>query len=137
MHTHKGRTVLQVLSPVPAAVSGKATLELDGLHSQNIFHNPEQEFYIQLSAEERFGIVKLTPEHGIRIVEKITVVPVSKEIIEEPIEVQVFRKQMTQDGLYKLWPMKPMAPGEYAVVQYTPSKTNMQVWDFAVEAAGN
>ena len=137
MHNHKGRTVLQVLSPVPAAVSGKATLELDGLHSQNIFHNPEQEFYIQLSAEERFGIVKLTPEHGIRIVEKITVVPVSKEIIEEPIEVQVFRKQMTQDGLYKLWPMKPMAPGEYAVVQYTPSKTNMQVWDFAVEAAGN
>jgi hypothetical protein len=131
VHNHKGRTVLQVLSPIPA-VSGKATLELDGLHSQSVFGNPEQEFYIQLSVEERFGIVKLTPEHGIRIVEKITVVQVTKEIIEEPIEVQVFRKQMTQDGLYKLWPMKPMAPGEYAVVQYTPGKTNMQVWDFAV-----
>jgi hypothetical protein len=135
MHNHKGRTVLQVLSPIPA-VPGKATLELDGLHSQNILGNPEQEFYIQLSAEERFGIVKLTPEHGIRIVEKITVVQISKEIIEEPIEVQVFRKQMTQDGLYKLWPMKPMEPGEYAVVQFTPGKTNMQVWDFAIKPAG-
>jgi len=134
VHNHKGRTVLQVLSPIPA-VSGKATLELDGLHSQNIFGNPEQEFYIQLSAEERFGIVKLTPEHAIRIVEKITVVPVTKEVVEEPIEVQVFRKQMTQDGLYKLWPMKPMEPGEYAVVQYTPGKTNMQVWDFAITPA--
>jgi hypothetical protein len=28
-----------------------------------------------------------------------------------------------------------MEPGEYAVVQYTPGKTNMQVWDFAVTAA--
>ena len=135
MHTHKGRTVLQVLSPVPM-VPGKSTVELDGLHSPNVFTNPEQEFYIQLSAEERFGIVKLTPEHGIRIVEKITIVQVSKEIIEEPIEVQVFRKQMTQDGLYKLWPMKPMDPGEYAVVQFTPGKTNMQVWDFAINPAG-
>jgi hypothetical protein len=135
MHNHKGRTVLQVLSPIPA-VSGKSTLELDGVHSQNILTNPEQEFYIQLSAEERFGIVKLTPEKGVRIVEKITIVQVTKEIIEEPIEVQVFRKQMTQDGLYKLWPMKPMEPGEYAVVQYTSGKANMQVWDFAIQPAG-
>jgi hypothetical protein len=132
VHTDKRRTVLQVLSPIPA-VNGKATMELDGLHSQNILTNAEQEFYIQLSAEERFGIVKLTPEKGIRLVEKISVIPVTKEVVEEPIEVQVFRKQMTQDGLYKLWPMKPMEPGEYAVVQYTPGKTNMQVWDFAIQ----
>jgi hypothetical protein len=63
----------------------------------------------------------------------MTVIPVTKEIVEEPIEVQVFRKQMTQDGLYKLWPMKPMEPGEYAVVQFTSGKTNMQVWDFAIK----
>jgi hypothetical protein len=132
VHTNKRREVLKVLSPLPM-VTGKATLELDGLHSQNLLANPEQEFYIQLSAEENFGIVKLTPDHGIRIVEKITVVPVTKEVIEEPIEVQVFRKQMTQDGLYKLWPMKPMEPGEYAVVQFTAGKTNMQVWDFAIK----
>lgn len=132
VHTNKGRSVLQVLSPIPA-VSGKATLELDGLHSQNVFANPEQEFYIQLSAEERFGIVKLTPGKGVRIVEKITVVPVTKEVVEEPIEVQIFSKQMTQDGLYKLWPMKPMDPGEYAVVEFTAGKTNMQVWDFAIK----
>jgi len=135
MKNDNRRKVLQVLSPVPA-VSGKATLELDGEHSQNILNNPEQEFYIQLSEEERFGIIQLTPEKGIRIVEKVSIVPVTKELIEEPIEVQVFTKQMTQDGLYKLWPMKPMAPGEYAVVEFTPGKTNMQVWDFAIKPAG-
>ncbi len=135
LHNNKGRNILKVLSPVPM-VTGKATLELDGEHSPNIVTNPEQEFYIQLSAEERFGIIKLTPQRGIRIVEKMSIIPVTKEVVEEPIEVQVFRKQMTQDGLYKLWPMKSMEPGEYAVVQYTPGKTNMQVWDFAVRPAG-
>src|SRR5580658_1983140 len=34
VHNNKGRTVLKYLSPIPA-VSDKATLELDGLHSQN------------------------------------------------------------------------------------------------------
>jgi hypothetical protein len=135
VHTNKGRSVLKILAPIPA-VNGKATLELDGLHSKNILTNPEQEFYIQLSAEERFGIVKMTLEHNIRIVEKITIAPITNQNIEEPIEVQVFRKQMTQDGLYKLWPMKAMEPGEYAVVQFTEGKINMQVWDFAIAAAG-
>jgi hypothetical protein len=105
---NKGRTVLQVLSPIPA-VSAKANLELDGLHAQTIFTNPEQEFYIQLSAEERFGIVQLTPaKRASGSSKRSACFRSAKEVVEEPIEVQVFQKQMTQDGLYKLWPMKPM-----------------------------
>ena len=134
VHNNKGRNVLKVLSPIPM-VSGKATLELDGEHSSTILTDPEHELFIQLSNEERFGIIKLTPEHGVRIVEKLTIVPVSKEIIEEPIEVAIFRMQLTQVGLYKIWPAKPFAPGEYAVVEYTPGKVNMQVWDFAIQSA--
>jgi len=134
VHNNKGRNVLKVLSPIPM-VTGKATLELDGEHSSTILTDPEHELFIQLSNEERFGIIKLTPEHGVRIVEKLTIVPVTKEIIEEPIEVAIFRKQLTQDGLYKIWPVKPFASGEYAVVEYTPGKVNMQVWDFAIQAA--
>lgn len=134
VHNNKGRNVLKVLSPIPM-VSGKATLELDGEHSSTILTDPEHELFIQLSNEERFGIIKLTPDRGVRIVEKLTIVPVTKEIIEEPIEVAIFRKQLTQDGLYKIWPAKPFAPGEYAVVEYTPGKVNMQVWDFAIQSA--
>lgn len=135
VHNNKGRNVLKVLSPVPV-VSGKATLELDGAHSANVLTNPEQEFYIQLSDQENFGIIRLSPDHGVRIAEKITIVPVTKEVVEEPDEVQVFRKQMTHDGLYKIWPMKPLEPGEYAVVEFTAGKMNMQIWDFAIRPAG-
>ena len=121
-----------MLSPLPV-VSGRGTLELQGAHSEHIFTNGEQEFYIQLSETERFGIAKLTPKGGVRIVEDLTFVPVTKEVVEEPNMVEIFQKEMTQDGLYKIWPREALLPGEYAVVEYTPNKMNMQVWDFAVK----
>jgi hypothetical protein len=134
VHTNKGRSVLKVLSPIPV-VSGKATVELDGAHSMNVFTNPEQEFYIQLSDPERFGIVKVKPKLGLRIVENLTVMPVTKEVVEEPETVEIFQVQLTSGGLYKIWPKAALQPGEYAVVEYTAGKLNMQIWDFAVKPA--
>jgi hypothetical protein len=134
VHTSKGRSVLKVLTPMPV-VPGKATLEIQGAHSSNVFSNPDQEFYIQLSDPERFGIAKLKTKMDVRIVENVTIVPVSNEYIEEPEMIEIFQKQLTPGGLYKIWPKAPLEPGEYAVVQYTIGKLDMQVWDFAVKAA--
>jgi hypothetical protein len=131
IHNNKGRSVLKALSPVPL-VSGKATVEMKGEHSLNKVVNARPEFYIVLSAEERFGIIKLKPEKGIRIVEKLTTVPITKEVVEEPEQVEIFRHQM-DDGLYKIWPMKPLEPGEYAVMEGTDGKVNLQTWDFAYD----
>ncbi len=134
VQTRKGRSVLAKLAPIPV-ISGKGTLEIQGAHSLNIFTNPEQEFYIQLSEPERFAIARLTPKGAVRIVENLTFVPVTKETIEEPVIIDIFRKQLTGDGLYKIWPKEPLQPGEYAVVEYTEGKINMQVFDFAVKSA--
>jgi len=129
--TNKGRAVLKKLSPIPM-ISGKATLEIQGMNSLNVFTNPEQEFYIQLSEPERFGIAKLTPKGGVRIVENVTTLPVVNEIVEEPTMVEILKKEL-DGGLYKIWPKVPLEPGEYAVVEYTESKLNIQVWDFAIK----
>jgi hypothetical protein len=131
VHSNKGRSVLKRLAPVPL-VSGKATLELQGAHSQTVFKNPEQEFYIQLSDPERFGIAKLTSKGNIRIVENLTYMPVTNEVEEEPVMVDILKQQMA-DGLYKIWTKEKMPPGEYAVIEYTEGKVNMQVWDFAIQ----
>jgi hypothetical protein len=115
-------------------VSGRSTLEIANPHSLNVFTNPEQEFYIQLSDVERFGILKLMTKGQVRIVEEVTVVPVTKETVEERQTVEIFQKQMTPDGLYKIWPKQALLPGEYAVVEFAEGKMNMQIWDFAVKA---
>jgi len=134
VRTNKGRSILKRLAPIPI-VSGKATLELNGAHSLTVFTNPEPEFYIQLAETERFGIAKLTPKGGVRIVENITIMPVTNETIEEPVMVDIFRKELTSGGLYKIWPKAPLEPGEYAVIEYTEGKMNMQIWDFAIQKA--
>src|ERR1700693_4737341 len=107
--TDKRRSVLKALSPVPL-VSGKASLELDGPHAPAGTANREPEFYIRLSAEERFGIVRLAEHKGNRVVEKLTIIPVTKETVEEPDLVPTFRKQVG-DQVYKIWPAKPLDPG--------------------------
>lgn len=130
VRTDKRRSVLKVLSPIPA-VSGKATLEVDNPHASYFVETDTPEFYIQLATDEQFGIIRLMPKDTYRIAEKITVVPVTKEMIEEPQEVEIFRTQADVNGLYKIWPQKPLEPGEYAVVEGTPGKLNMEIWDFA------
>jgi hypothetical protein len=128
--TNKRRSVLKAISPIPL-VPGKATLELDGPHAVQGTANRSPEFYIRLSQDERFGIVRMGEHKGNRVVEKLTILPVVKETQQEPDLVEVFRQQVA-DGLFKIWPQKPLEPGEYAVVEYSDEKLNMQVWDFFI-----
>ncbi len=131
--TSKRRAVLKAISPVPI-VSGKATVELDGVASATVITDSQPEFYIRLSAEERFGIIRLTPAKNSRVVQKWDIIPLSKEIVEDMRPVEIFRHQVEED-LYKIWPEKPLAAGEYAVFQYTEGKGNIQVWDFSCQPA--
>jgi hypothetical protein len=108
-------------------------MELPGEHSQNVMPNDHPEFYLQLSLEDSFGLVKLTPGKDARTVEKITLEPVTKELTEERELVKVFTRQMTESGLMKIWPQQPLAKGEYAVIEYNEGKADARVWDFRIE----
>ena len=133
VRTNKGRSILSRVSPAPL-FTGKGTVEIPNANSLTVFTNPEQEFYIQLAQAERFGIVKLRTKGAARIVEELTMVPMTKETVEERDSVEIFQRQMTPDGLYKIWPKQPLTPGEYAVVEFTEGKLNIQVWDFAIKS---
>ncbi len=133
VRNNKRRSVLKVLAPIPI-ITGKATLELDGEHSAYVVTAAEPEFYIQLSGEHGFGIIKLTSGKGLRVVENLTTMPVTNEVVEQRQEFEIFRQQQ-DEGLYKISPTKPLEPGEYAVVEYSEGKLNIQVWDFAYRPA--
>jgi hypothetical protein len=131
-HNNKGRNVLKALSPIPL-VPGKATIEIPGERGQITLTDPRPEFYIQLSLQDSFAIVKVSPKGGVRVVERITIEPVVKEIVEERDAVEIFTKQLSDSGLYKIWPQEALAKGEYAVVEYEEGKSNPRVWDFRIE----
>lgn len=131
--TDKKRQVLKVLTPIPI-LAGKSHVEIEGLKSAFVVTEERPEFYFRLAADERFGLVKCVaaPKGTGRIVERWEVVPVVKEIVVQHEEVQIFRKQVG-DGLYKVWPMEPLATGEYAWIEFTEGKGNTQAWDFSFQ----
>lgn len=132
VHNPKGRNLLSALSPLPM-IPGKATLEMNLDHSENIVKEARPEFYLQLSGENSFALVKLTPKGGVRIAERITIVPVSKEVIEERDVIQTFSKQLTESGLYKIWPQEDLPKGDYALMEYREGKIDGRFWDFRIQ----
>jgi len=133
VHTNKGRSILKAVSPIPL-ISGKAALEIPEAHSPNIVRDSRPEFYIQLALTgARTAIVKLTPKGSVRIVEQITIQPVIEMPLEERDEVKTFSKQLTESGLFRIWPQEPLPKGEYAVIEYTEGKIDARIWDFRIE----
>jgi hypothetical protein len=130
---NKGRKVLQILSPLPT-INGRQTVELDGESSALRVDEKRPEFFIRLTEDERFGIIKLGPKKGFRVVETIETIQISKEATEKHEDIATFRKQEA-DGLFKIWPEQDLEPGEYALIEYTENKINLQVWDFGIGPA--
>lgn len=128
----KGRSIMKVLVPFPV-VPGKSTVEMKGETADFKVDGAEPEFYFRLSENERFAIVKLTKKKNGRLIESVNIVPVSNEKIEDRKVVDTYKKAEA-DGLYKVWPEKPMDPGEYALIEFTEGEVNLQVWDFSVPA---
>jgi hypothetical protein len=130
--TNKKRSILKALSPIPI-VPGKSTVELDGEHAPLKVAEDRPEFYFRLSDYERFEIVKLTPKKDVRVVMNLSTLQIQTErMVDEKIEkIETFKKQ-EGDLLYRIWPEKPLAAGEYALIEYTEGKTNPQIWDFSV-----
>jgi len=129
---NKKRSVLKALSPIPL-VPGKSTVELDGEHAALRVADARPEFFFRLSDYEQFGIVKLSPKKDGRIVERLSILSLQgqRQVDEQQDLVATFKKQEA-DLLYRIWPEKPLEPGEYALIQFTPGKVDPQIWDFGV-----
>ena len=130
----KKRTVLRVLSPIPT-VPGKSTVELDGEHAPLHLTDVRPEFYFRLSDYEGVDIVRLTPKKSMRVVENVSILQLKNDrIVDEKFDkIESFKKQEA-DLLFRVWPMKPLPPGEYAVIQYSEGKLDPQIWDFTIDA---
>jgi hypothetical protein len=128
--TDKTRTVLRVLAPIPI-VPGKATVETKGETAAFRVKGNEPEFFFRLSDFHRFGIVKLTRKRSYRVVETVSILPGTNENLETQKQIDTFKKQ-EGEMLYKIWPEKPLEPGEYALIEYVDGEVSLQIWDFGV-----
>jgi hypothetical protein len=134
VNSNKGRSILKALSPVPI-VPGKSSVEIKNESAAYRAAGDKPEFYIRLSDDERFGIIKLSKKKNGRLIENINILPVTNEVVEDLKLVATFKRQVSE-RTYKIWPEQPLEPGEYAVVQYSEGALNWQVWDFGIGPSG-
>ena len=129
--TNKGRSILKAITPIPV-VTGKALVEMDGERSAVVVRGDRPTFYLRTDMADRFGLVRCEVRKNARLLERWEIAPVVNIVQATRNEIELFRQEM-HPGLYKIWPQKPIEPGEYAVIQYTEGEGNTQAWDFRLE----
>jgi hypothetical protein len=110
VNSSKGRSILKVLAPIPI-VPGKSSVEIKDESAAYRATGDKPEFYIRLSDDERFGIIKVSKKKNARLIETISILPVTNEVIEDLKLVPTFKKQVSE-RTYKIWPEQPLEPGE-------------------------
>ena len=132
--TDKKRKTLTILSPIPI-IPGKATVVIKGEHSPFVMKESRPEFYLRLAKEEKFGIIRLTPKKNFRIVENVSIVPKVNQAFEERKQMATFEQEL-MGNLYKVWPEKPLSPGEYALMEFSEADDaegiQLLIYDFAI-----
>lgn len=128
---NKKRKFLQVLAPI---FLGKSTLEINGAHSLFSTQSDQPMFYVRLEKIERLMMVRLTEKKKkTRIVQHILKAPNDVETFEKQEEVEVFRQELAPQ-VYKIWPVGPIAPGNYALIEFTRGAGDTRAWDFMIKS---
>lgn len=130
LESSRKRTILRLMSPLPI-VPGKTFVEIAGVKAAYEVDEPRPQFYFRLRQMERFTLVKMTPRKDARLLETWSIEPMSKIVFAERQEVEIFRQEM-REGLYKVWPVKDLEPGDYAWIEYVEGEGKTQAWDFHV-----
>lgn len=125
------RKILRALAPVPV-IAGKRKMLIEGGVSSFVVNDSEPIFFIRDITISFFAIVRLTPEKDQRLVQIVQHAGPDNQLFEKQEEVEIFRQQLAS-GVYRVWPTEPLAPGEYAFINYTPGELNLRVWSFQVK----
>jgi hypothetical protein len=116
------------------------TLELKGREARVRIHSTRPVLYVDIDDEtgtvpgERYRIVRLAADKGrdLRVVGRDKVSMKGNE--QASYQVVKTRAEKFSGEWWKVVPVEPLAPGEYAVViESNSQETNEDVWDFGVE----
>ncbi|MGH9699894.1 MAG: hypothetical protein ACRD5R_05220 [Candidatus Acidiferrales bacterium] len=128
----KGNVVKQVLVPVPL-VPSREVISIRGAHSKFRLNAAQPEFYIRTkdSVEPNVNLVRAKVHSDYRVIENLDELFRQKSTVANTIDL--LRWQLAK-GVYRYTLMKPLPPGEYAMVEQVESvDQSLYVWDFGVD----
>ena len=134
MVANKLSKLLQATVPI---FLDKSTLEIHHAESLLRTRDTRPMFYVRLQKIQRLMIVRLTQKNAKKyIVQQVVQAPADTAIVEKQTEVEIFRQQLAPT-VYKIWPVEPLAPGHYAVIEFSRGKSNTRVWGFTIKLSSD
>ena len=131
--TDKKRVALGLAIPAPL-LKGRSFVELPGAKAAVRLQTAQPTFYIQSSdgLGARLELISLKVVKESRVVEKVEA---GRAGAGKPSElrtaVELQRTQLAS-GLYRLTPLHPLDPGEYALGELVQQQLNIELWAFGV-----
>ncbi|HEV2175979.1 MAG TPA: hypothetical protein VGW33_02060 [Terriglobia bacterium] len=133
--TDKERMVLNLALPAPL-LKKRAIVVLAGPQAAVRISATRPVFFVQ--AADGWGaralLLPVKPGKASRVLEKVQ----SGRGVGKPGEQReaiAIERQEIAPGVFKLHPVEPLKPGEYAVGELVGDRLNLDVWDFGIEGA--
>jgi len=133
--TDKKRAALLLALPGPL-LKNRAYVVLPGAQAAVRVPSLEPTFYVQVSDDlgAKLELVTVKSRKETRQVEKVE----WRGGITKPAELRAavpLERAQVAPGLYKLKPLQPLEPGEYALGELIQKKLNLDLWDFGITGA--
>lgn len=128
----KGNVIKQVLVPVPL-VPSRQVISIHGAHAKFRLSAAQPEFYLRTkdSGEPNVNLVRAKVHSDYRVIENLDELFRQKQTVA--VTIDLLRWQVAK-GVYRYTLMKPMRPGEYAMVEQVENvDQSLYVWDFGVD----
>lgn len=137
MHIEKGRAIAKIVTGVPL-ISSKQDVEIAGKQAKLRIHTGDAEFYFR-TADKREPHLKLLRAEikGEKRALEIISTNIAGQQSYKDRQVSLLQWDAAR-GLYRFTVDQPLGPGEYAVIETTPTEgQSMYMWTFGVDLPGN
>lgn len=133
--TDKKRAALLLALPGPL-LKNRAYVVLPGAQAAVRILSLQPTFYVQASDDlgAKLELVVVKPRKETRQIEKVE----WRGGITKPAELRAavpLKRIQVAPGLYKLKPLQPLEPGEYALGELIQKTLNLDLWDFGITGA--
>jgi hypothetical protein len=130
----KRHTIERLIVPIPV-IPSQTSVDLPGRHAKFRIINPTPEFYFRTSddVEPQVELIQAHVKGDKRHIENIDSLFGQRSNNGKTVLLQTWQ---VAKGIYRFTLGQPLAPGEYALAEFSPKEgINLLLWDFGVDAA--
>ena len=134
-HTDRKRAIINMVSPA-RVMKQKITIQLEGTSAELKLATLTPVFYVYLPGERggQLSLFRMIVTKSARVLKEVSHSKITGSEQEKAQEYVYTPSLRIAENVYKVFPEKPLAAGEYCLVELSPAQNQYtpSVWDFSI-----